>query len=68
MIPEIGILIAGYVFVRFFNMATTKTAGRPDWAYAFVILFSIVGMLMAAFVSIDLFFAGHRAAGTLPPL
>lgn len=68
MIPEIGILIAIYAFVRFFDMAATKTPNRPDWAYAFLIFFSIAGMVAAVFVAIDLFFAGHKAASGLPPL
>jgi hypothetical protein len=59
MIPEIGIMVAGYIFVRVLDMITQPIGDRPAWAVKMVMFFGALSMLATIFISLDLLLGSH---------
>ncbi len=68
MIPEIGILIAGYIIARMFEMATRKWDGRPKVASILVVLLSIAAIAGAVLISADLLMRSSQPQPKIPGL
>jgi hypothetical protein len=56
MIPSIGIMIAGYIFARLFEICCKpESSFSCTAARGFVLLFSILGMIGAIITALNLF-------------
>ncbi len=62
MIPEIGLMIAGYIFARMVEIVTRNRGDRSETAQIFVVVFCVLSMIGTVVISLDLLFGSRPKA------
>ncbi len=64
MIPTIGLMIGVYILFRFSETLTLSASRyRNSGAHIVTIIFAIIGWLIVAFCTVNLFFSGSKTPG-----